>query len=161
MGRERPRRLPWGGLCDSRAGSLTPHLCWAICAGALKGAAQYAAPTERAARREDDAIQALAALALLGRRGRWAGCHATIGSWRGGQPRTEAASPFSAPCAGEMISGDVDQGREMAVPVTELESLNLPGASFHGGADLVRANLCEGGVSVLLPDLVHRLEAGC
>ena len=58
-----------------------------------------------------------------------------------------------------VISGDVDQGREMTVAVAEFEGLNLAGARVHRIADRVGSDLGEGCVAVLLPDLVERLEA--
>ena len=74
---------------------------------------------------------------------------------KGGQPRIGAVSPSSAPFGTRrVISGYVNQGREMTVPVTEFEGLNLAGTGVHRIADHVGSHLGESCVSILLPDLV-------
>jgi len=59
-----------------------------------------------------------------------------------------------------MISGDVDQGREMTVPLTEIEGLDAARTCGHGVVDGVRSDLGERPVAVPLPHAVQRSESG-
>ena len=55
-------------------------------------------------------------------------------------------------------SDDIDQGREMTVPVAQLEGLDAAGSGLYGVADRVGSDLGERRLTVLPPDLVQRLE---
>jgi hypothetical protein len=58
-------------------------------------------------------------------------------------------------------SGDVDQGREMTVPVTQLEGLDLACGCGDRSVESRRSEVRERPVTVLLPDPVQCLETGC
>ena len=55
-------------------------------------------------------------------------------------------------------SRDGNQGREMTVAVTELESFNLASASLHSVGNSVGSDLGERGFTILLPDLYSALN---
>lgn len=60
-----------------------------------------------------------------------------------------------------MLLRDGGQGREMAVAVTEFKTLDVARAGLHCIADRTRAGAGKGGLAVLLPRLVKRLEPRC
>jgi hypothetical protein len=62
-------------------------------------------------------------------------------------------------CPDRSVSGDSNQGGEMAVSMTELEGFNLPSVCLHSVVNGVGPELRERRSTLLFPDAVQRLES--
>jgi hypothetical protein len=70
-------------------------------------------------------------------------------------PRLSVVGP------GCTASGNRNQGREMAIPVTKFKGLDPAYAGRHRDVELVGVAACKRGLAILPPHTVERLESRC